>query len=644
MAQGRRDDFSADAVYIFTRSQRRLARGGFSTPALPSAPNKLVRRRQATATEVSLQKGEGKEGLRRVLNADQAALLQQEICLLEDVLAFLQKIGADQEDVELLKQTREQLEELFLLVVVGEFNAGKSAFLNAMLGKKYLKEGVIPTTSKITSIRHGETASSVLPTEEPDREVIYLPVDWLKDLNLVDTPGTNAILKYHQQITEHFVPRSDMVLFVTSSDRALSESEHQFLNRIRQWKKKVLVVLQKVDLLEDEAQLEELRSFVAKGMSQLLGIQPKIFPVSARLALKAKQLMAKENASAEVREKAEAAALWEKSRWAELETYILKSLDAGERSKLKLKNPLGIAHNLLNKYKDVTESRLQVLAKDITSIEHIEEQLEEYRKEMKRDYEFQQNRIDNVLLELANRGDAFFDEHLSLSNIFALARSEKLRGEFERTVVAETAIQIERSVSDLIDWTVDKNSKQWRRVVDYALERAAHHAQSEGLIGKVESEFDYNRAKLLDTMGAGVRNVVASYDKTEEARQLANEVQTAIYSTAAIEVTALGVGSLVVASLLDFTVKRIFNEKIAGLRVNMRGVMHAHFDRELADNIRKIQGSVSPYTLYVKTEKEKLTKTKTRIEDTMKRVSNSIHSIDLAFQGESAEAPEEDLQ
>lgn len=48
--------------------------------------------------------------------------------------------------------------------------------------------------------------------------------------------------------------------------------------------------------------------------------------------------------------------------------------------------------------------------------------------------------------------------------------------------------------------------------------------QSEGLIGKVESEFDYNRAKLLDTMGAGVRNVVASYDKTEEARQLANEV------------------------------------------------------------------------------------------------------------------------
>lgn len=43
--------------------------------------------------------------------------------------------------MELLKQTREQLEELFLLVVVGEFNAGKSAFLNAMLGKKYLKEG-----------------------------------------------------------------------------------------------------------------------------------------------------------------------------------------------------------------------------------------------------------------------------------------------------------------------------------------------------------------------------------------------------------------------------------------------------------------------------------------------------------------------
>jgi predicted Mrr-cat superfamily restriction endonuclease len=52
-----------------------------------------------------------------------------------------------------------------------------------------------------------------------------------------------------------------------------------------------------------------------------------------------------------------------------------------------------------------------------------------------------------------------------------------------------------------------------------------HTPQSQGLIGKVESEFEYNRAKLLESMGAEVRNVISSYDKTEEARQLANEVR-----------------------------------------------------------------------------------------------------------------------
>jgi len=105
-------------------------------------------------------------GLRRVLNESQAALLQQEMQLLDEVISLLEKVwssivciptvttltltsrglefhqlGASKEDVELVVHTREQLGELFLLVVVGEFNAGKSAFLNALLGHKHLKEG-----------------------------------------------------------------------------------------------------------------------------------------------------------------------------------------------------------------------------------------------------------------------------------------------------------------------------------------------------------------------------------------------------------------------------------------------------------------------------------------------------------------------
>jgi small GTP-binding protein len=599
-----------------------------------------------------------KEGLRRVLSPTQAELLQQETSFLESMMVLLHRVGAEQNDMELLERTKKHLEELFMLVVVGEFNSGKSSFLNALLGKKYLKEGVTPTTSKITVVRYGKADKALATSEDANREVIYLPVDWLKDLSLVDTPGTNAILKYHQQITEHFIPHSDIVLFVTSADRAFSESEHQFLERIRQWKKKVVVVIQKIDLLEDGTQVEELYSFVAKGMHQLLDIQPRIFPVSAKSALKAKQLIAKENASAE--EKAEADSFWKKSQWAELENYILNTLDSGQRAKLKLKSPLGVAQNLLTKYKEITESRMHVLEKDILSIQYIEEQLEEHYKEMKKNYTFHQNRIDNILLEISARGDTFFDQHLTLSNIFGLVLPEKIRGEFERTVVNDVGLQIERHVSDLIDWTIDQNSKHWRRVVDYAIGRATVHKQSEGVIGTIDSGFEHNRGKLLESMRNDVRSIVSTYDKVAEAEQITKEIKNAIYSTAAIGASAVGVGSLVAASLIDFTgifgagvlaitglciipykrvqVKKAFKEKIASLRLNMKDAIQTHFDRELLDNKYKIQNSVAPYTLYIKTETEKLSRLQTDIEGCITLASNNIHSIDLAFPSTTEDA------
>lgn len=42
---------------------------------------------------------------------------------------------------------------------------------------------------------------------------------------IVDTPGTNVILQRQQRLTEEFVPRADLLLFVMSADRPLTESE-----------------------------------------------------------------------------------------------------------------------------------------------------------------------------------------------------------------------------------------------------------------------------------------------------------------------------------------------------------------------------------------------------------------------------------
>ena len=161
--------------------------------------------------------------MQRVLTREQDQLLRRERSLLEDLRVLLVRLGAPEEDLVLIKQALHQLDELFLLVVVGEFNAGKTAFLNAMLGEKLLTEGVLPTTSQIQLLRHGDRLTQEISGE--DTLLVHLPVEWLREINLVDTPGTNAVIQRHQEITEHFVPRSDLVLFVTSADRPFSESE-----------------------------------------------------------------------------------------------------------------------------------------------------------------------------------------------------------------------------------------------------------------------------------------------------------------------------------------------------------------------------------------------------------------------------------
>src|SRR3984893_10782016 len=93
--------------------------------------------------------------LRRILNKEQGELLAEDRRLLADLQQALARFDAAAEDQETLKRSALQLDELFLLVVAGEFNAGKSAFINALVGSPLLAEGVTPTTTRIQLLRYG---------------------------------------------------------------------------------------------------------------------------------------------------------------------------------------------------------------------------------------------------------------------------------------------------------------------------------------------------------------------------------------------------------------------------------------------------------------------------------------------------------
>ena len=225
--------------------------------------------------------------LRRILGDEQERLLADERAILARVVAALSAVDVTDEDKGTLLRSVRQLDELFLLVVVGEFNAGKSAFINALLGQGVLAEGVTPTTSRIGLIRHGAAVSRTVT--DAGLEVVTAPVELLREINIVDTPGTNAVRREHEALTREFVPRSDLVLFVTSADRPFTESERAFLEGIRDWGKKVVVVLNKVDIFEKPSEVDEVMAFIKDSARELIGFIPEVFPVSGRKALRAKE-------------------------------------------------------------------------------------------------------------------------------------------------------------------------------------------------------------------------------------------------------------------------------------------------------------------------------------------------------------------
>ena len=224
----------------------------------------------------------------RVVTAAAERELADARALLGDLRETLARVPATDADSATLAGSIRQLDDLFLIVIVGEFNSGKSAFINALAGARVLDEGVTPTTAEIQLVRYGETIGSA--RDATGLCVVTAPVELLRDLHIVDTPGTNAIVREHERLTLDFLPRADLVLFVTSADRPFTETERVFLDVIRDWGKKIVLVVNKIDILEGEAERDEVVGFVREcGAAGCWASFRRSLPVSARLAIRAKQ-------------------------------------------------------------------------------------------------------------------------------------------------------------------------------------------------------------------------------------------------------------------------------------------------------------------------------------------------------------------
>ena len=564
-------------------------------------------------------KGEGFM-VKTVLQDQRRDLLQQERHIASGLQACLAGFGGADAQAATLRQVLNTLDDLFLLVVVGEFNAGKSACINALLHNKVLEEGVIPTTHQVTMLRYG-TERKQFQREGAILEISH-PADFLQDISIVDTPGVNAILREHERLTEEFVPRSDLILFIASADRPFTQSEKMFLERIRAWGKKIVIILNKIDLLQTPGTVNEVITFVRDNCKHLLGFQPDIFPVSALLAQRSRSAMGHE-----------AIELWKQSRFGALEEYLFRTLDQAERVRLKLLSPLGVMQRLLTETRQTVEQRAAVLVEDARTVSTIDEQLRLYREDMEKNFLQRLGMMENIVLDMRGRGDRFFDDTIRLGRVLDLIQGERIREEFERDVIGDSAAQIDRTVQELIDWLVEHEHRLWQDVMEYLdRRRQVTSAPKDGeMVGSVAKQFDYNRRTLLQSVARTAEGVVKTYDRQAEAAELSGTLRSAVAQAAIAGASGIGLGAIIVAfvgtaaadvsgilagiALLGLGIyiiparrrqaKRGFDEKMQELRMRLHHAMKEQFYKELNHAISRVQDAIVPYTRFVRSEQKK---------------------------------------
>jgi len=281
-------------------------------------------------------------------------------------------------DRDLVKKMEE---DRFHLVVVGEFNHGKSSFVNALLGQTVLPVGVTPTTAAIHHLKYADTPEATvvyanggrresIPFDDTRRfavgggsspdEVDYLevgfPAPLLKErILLVDTPGVNDLSHQRADITYSYIPRADAVLFLLDAGQILKESERQFLQDklLKASRDKIVFVITKWDILNEDEKKEAL----AYARAQLANLvkDPVVFPISAETALQGRA---------------------HESGMPELLTHLTTFL-AEERGRILLDNALGEGLNVATLLSKGVDARRRSLAMKTEELERRIKMLEE---------------------------------------------------------------------------------------------------------------------------------------------------------------------------------------------------------------------------------------------------------------------------
>ena len=397
--------------------------------------------------------------------------------IVDSVEELSQDVGLDLDGFAEHSKLLEDMKNPFLIVVCGEVNAGKSTLVNGIFGMELCKSIILPETHRAIWYRHGE--------EEYDEDVTevlqerYRSFDFLHDFNVVDTPGTNSIVKGHQAITEKFLPVADLVLFVFPVSNPWGAATWDFIGRMpNDMQAKIACVIQQKDLRAEE-EVEIIIGHLKELAKQRLVKVPEVYPVSGKQALDAKQ------------RQPFAEAEWEGSGYPELEKFISRSVNTSPERRQVLRDVRDMVSDALGKIENHMESRASGVERKAMYLKKVEGEADDVRER----YD------DEVVQRFASYGETFMDEAeaglLALQKKLSLGTS--LRSLFKREDCAE---EVEEAVLKAVDDGFGELAAHGSHELEDLCE--AHWKEA---VPKIDKQLDISVEKSLDGEEFGLSQV-----------------------------------------------------------------------------------------------------------------------------------------
>jgi small GTP-binding protein len=484
---------------------------------------------------------------------------------LESALARLLRLNSemhrDPATLDTLQGLLTDVREPLLFVVVGEVKAGKSSLLNALFGQEFAKVDVLPATDRVYIFRHGTEEKSIEASSQLTER--YLPIPFLRDFNVVDTPGTNTMVPEHQTITESFVPRADIVLFVFSVVNPWSQSAWELLNFVqKKWLKNVVFVLQQADLRET-SEIEIIHRHLQDTAMQKLGFVPPVFPVSARKALLARTTgLDKEQ-------------LWRESGFGPLEEQINRMVNESGVRILKLQSTARTAGVILQEVADEIHGSVETIIRDEKHLGRVNEFLQVRKDTTLRQVAGFLRGVEQACRECARQGTRLLEEKLSFWRTWRLVWSrEKWQHEFQNDVEAKLRRTVEPQVENAVQLLETDLRGLWPQLQDTIEAQFASEGKTH--MRKTIPDFARQRRELLQSIQLTLAERVAGKGVEEQLDKMFREtaawlrlpvgvaaaggivtVIVAMSSAAVADVTGtLAVSAAVIGTIVAFTQRR----------------------------------------------------------------------------------------